>query len=284
MLPKQGLLFFGGICLVLGVTHSQGPQPGCVLLPLPQREAGIPHSPWGGSSPPQALSALSAVLGCGIRAAAKTPPHPAAREPGKSSTHWTHSWSQRERARQGPAPLTEPWHHSDPTGTGAGSVLAAETSWILFFQWLFKSSTAALALPCAVVVAKPPDRLLQTHWDIWSVGQLSTSGHLCPPATLALCPQHHHRGALTAVPPPHCSLLAAQRAGGCSLLLLHTPKGIFPPTGGSLQTPLLPAQDCTAPPCSVGLFYLTPFCLYLPSPCNVKVQLGVLGSPQGWEG
>lgn len=46
LLPKQGLLFFGGICLALGVTYSQGPQPGCVLLPPPpQREVGIPHPP-----------------------------------------------------------------------------------------------------------------------------------------------------------------------------------------------------------------------------------------------
>lgn len=85
-------------------------------------------------------------------------------------------------------------------------------------------------------------------------------------------------------PLPTAPCLQLSMLGGCTLLLLHTPKGIFPPTGGSLQSPLLTAQGSTAPSCSVGLFYLTPFCLYLPSPCNVKVLLGVLVSPQGWEG
>ena len=80
-----------------------------------QREVGIRLLPWESSSPPRPLSALCAVLGCGIRAAAKTPPHPAAPEPGKSSTHWTRSWSRRERASRQPAPPTEPRQPSDPT-------------------------------------------------------------------------------------------------------------------------------------------------------------------------
>lgn len=78
-------------------------------------------------------------------------------------------------------------------------------------------------------------------------------------------------------PLPTAPCLQLSMVGGCTLLLLHTPKGIFPSTGGSLQTPLLTAQDSMAPSCSVGLFYLTLFCLYLPSPCNVKVQLGCPG-------
>lgn len=284
---KTGVVVLGGSALSW-VPHA--PRAHSRAVPCchhqTQREAGIPHPPWGGSSPPQPLSALSAVLGCGIRAAAKNPPHPAAPEPGKSSTHWTRSWSQRERARQGPAPLTEPRHHSDPTGTGAGSGLAAELPGSSSSSG-FKSSTAALALPRAVVVAKPQRGQIPAnplgHLDVGcqpGMGQLSTSGHLCPPATLSLCPWLNYRGSLTAVPPPHCSLLAAQHGGGLHPLPAPHPKRdpwIFPSTGGSWQTPLLTAQDSIAPSCSVGVFYLTPFCLYLPSPCDVKVQLGCPG-------
>ena len=126
LLPQQGRLVRGGICLVLGREALLLPR-GCRTLPgarsraaprrqhHAQREAGIWPLPWEGSPPPQPLSALSAVLGCGIRAAAKTPPHPAAPEPGKSSTRWTRSWSRRERGSRWPAPPTEPRRPSDPT-------------------------------------------------------------------------------------------------------------------------------------------------------------------------
>lgn len=68
------------------------------------------------SSPPRLLSALSTALGYGIRAAAaKTPPYPAAPEPGKSSTHWTHSRSRWESTDQ-----SKPHQHSDPVGSDHG--------------------------------------------------------------------------------------------------------------------------------------------------------------------
>lgn len=173
-------------------------------------------------------------MGCGIRAAAKTPPHPAAPEPGKSLTHWTHSWSQRERARQGPAALTEPQHHSDPTGTGAGSVLAAELPGSSSSSG-FKSSTAALALSGAVVVAKPQHGHVPAnplgHLDVGcqpGLGQLSTSGHLCPPAILSLCPQLSYSWAQCApqlCPLPTAPCLQLSMVGVCTLFFSTPQKG-----------------------------------------------------------
>ncbi|KAL2297322.1 hypothetical protein Nmel_016621, partial [Mimus melanotis] len=223
---------------------------------------------------------LGASLGCGIRAAAKSPPHPAAPEPGKSSTHWTPSWSQRERARQGPAPLTEAWHHSDPTGTGAGSVLAAELPGSSSSSG-FKSSTAALALSCAEVVAKPQRGQIPAnplgHLDVGcqpGMGQLSTSGHLCPPASLSLCPQ---RGPQSCAPAP-LLLLAAQHGGALHTLLLHTPKGIFPSPGDSanpsahsplFHCPVLLCRDVLSHP----FLSIPPQSLQCEGPVGVTTQL-----------
>lgn len=279
MLPKQGVAVFWGD---LPGCHTL-PGPTARLVLLPQREVGIPHPPWGGSSPPQALSALSAVLGCGIRAAAKTPPHPAAREPGRSSTLWTRSWSQRERAGQAPAPLTEPWHPSDPTGTGAGSVLAAELPGSSSSSD-FKSSPSTQ--PChgggkatAWADSCKPTGTFGCGLPAWPGtaqhfwASLPTSHPFTVPTA---SPQ---RGPHSCAPSPLLPACSSAWWGSAPSSCFTPQKGIFPSTGGSLQTPLLTAQGSTAPSCSVGLFYLTPFCLYLPSPCNVKVQLGCPGVP-----
>uniref|UniRef100_A0A8C5J329 Rab interacting lysosomal protein n=1 Tax=Junco hyemalis TaxID=40217 RepID=A0A8C5J329_JUNHY len=54
---------------------------------------------------------------------------------------------------------------------------------------------------------------------------------------------YYQRG-LTAGPPPHCSLLAAQHGGGLHPLPSPHPKRDLPSPGGSLQTPLLTAHSC----------------------------------------
>lgn len=122
---------------------------------------------------------LGASSGCGIRAAAKIPPHPAAPEPGKSLTHWTRGWSWRKAAIQQPAPPTQPRHPSDPMGMAslqrflASILLAAHQHWLL---------------PHAMVMVRPqcgqPTGTLGHGFPAW----ISTSRHLCPSATLSLCP------------------------------------------------------------------------------------------------
>uniref|UniRef100_A0A8C6J1I5 Uncharacterized protein n=1 Tax=Melopsittacus undulatus TaxID=13146 RepID=A0A8C6J1I5_MELUD len=88
----------------------------------------------GKSSPPRLLSALSAASGSGIRTAAKIPPHPAAPEPGKSSTPWNRSWSRR--VIPVPAPPTEPHHPPDPMGMASlQHFLVAQQHWLLPHGW-----------------------------------------------------------------------------------------------------------------------------------------------------
>lgn len=109
-----------------------------------------------GSSPPRLLSALSAALGYGIRAAAKTPPFPAAPEPGKSSTHWTHSWNRWENTN-----WIKAHRHSDPFGSDHG-VTGSRTA------------QRGARLGCSA-----------------GTGQLGTSGHLAPSCLPHVGVSHH---------------------------------------------------------------------------------------------
>lgn len=169
---------------------------------------------------------LGAFSGCGIRAAAKTPPHPAAPEPGKSSTRWTHSWSQRERARQGPAPLTEPWHHSDPTGMGAGSGLTAE-----LLDPLLPAASRAAQQPWLFPVpwwwrSRSVGRFLQTHWDTWmwsaslawdSSAPLGISAHQSPfPCAHSLITEVPHNCAPSPLLPACSSAWWGSAPSSCS--------------------------------------------------------------------
>lgn len=79
------------------------------------------------------------------------------------------------------------------------------------------------------------------------------------------------------MPPPHSPLLAAQLGGALHPLPAPHPNRDLPIPGGSLQTPLLTAQDSTAPSCSVAMFYLTPLppqSLQCEGPVGVPTWLG----------
>lgn len=89
--------------------------------------------------------------------------------------------------------------------------------------------------PVPVVVAKPQRGQIPAnplgHLDVGcqrGMGQLSTSGHLCPPATLHCAHSLATEGSSQLCPLPTAPCLQLSLVGLCTLFLLHTPTGIFP--------------------------------------------------------
>lgn len=111
-------------------------------------------------------------------------------------------------------------------------------------------------------------------------GQLSTSGHLCPSATLPLCPHllvptALLQGSCTATLPTSLCLQLSV-VGVCTHFPLPHPKGALSAKHLYLQ-PRIPSLD----PALWG-YFASPLSVHTsPHPCNVKVELGCLGQPAG---
>ena len=124
------------------------------------------------------------------------------------------------------------------------------------------------------------------------MGRLGTSGHLCPSATLSLCPWLNYGGPAQLCPrSPLLRACSSARRGSAPSSCCRTPKGLFPSAGGSFrQAPLLAAQDPIARSCPAGVFCFSPFHSYLSPFLQCEGQVGVPrlgtvpGSPHGWEG
>lgn len=81
-------------------------------------------------------------------------------------------------------------------------------------------------------------RFLQTHWDTWMWAANLAWDSSAPLGISAHQPPFHCAHSITTEGPsqlcplPTAPCLQLSMVGGCTLLLLHTPKGIFPSTGG----------------------------------------------------